>query len=305
MTQFAGGAVAYGYTQMGHIYEGEKIQPMIEMSNDGDTIIVHPGTYAENIDFMGKAITVRSENSYSEETVKSTILTKSYTAPIVKFRYGQNASKATLSGFTIEKGEAEYGAGIYIESCAPAISNCIIRNNAASSAGGGIYCATAASIRNCVIENNSARWSGGGIFFCGGEYAEISNCVFTNNTAQTSGAIHAASCARPKLKNCIVWNNSTPSVGGASDGYTIVYISYSCIQRDESAYSYRDPVIWIPGYTNLSTNESQFVDAANGNYHLKADSSCIDSGIYMESRRDMAGNFPQGTCDIGVFEFIP
>jgi hypothetical protein len=36
------------------------IQAGIDAANNGDTVLVAPGTYYENIDFMGKAITVTS-----------------------------------------------------------------------------------------------------------------------------------------------------------------------------------------------------------------------------------------------------
>ena len=39
----------------------ESIQDAINVSSNGDTIIVRPGTYVENIDFVGKAIHLRSE----------------------------------------------------------------------------------------------------------------------------------------------------------------------------------------------------------------------------------------------------
>jgi len=36
------------------------IQAAIDASNNGDTILVSPKTYYENIDFIGKTITVKS-----------------------------------------------------------------------------------------------------------------------------------------------------------------------------------------------------------------------------------------------------
>ncbi|GAH51482.1 unnamed protein product, partial [marine sediment metagenome] len=50
------------------------IQEAIEAASNGDTIIVAPGTYRENLDFLGKRITLRSQNPDDVETVESTII---------------------------------------------------------------------------------------------------------------------------------------------------------------------------------------------------------------------------------------
>ena len=43
------------------------IQAAIDAANNGDEIIVSPGTYVETIDFNGKAITVRSASGDPSE----------------------------------------------------------------------------------------------------------------------------------------------------------------------------------------------------------------------------------------------
>ena len=57
-----------------HVNPGESIQARIDDPNvlDGDTIIVYPGTYVENIYFNGKNITLRSTNPINTSVVAST-----------------------------------------------------------------------------------------------------------------------------------------------------------------------------------------------------------------------------------------
>ena len=52
------------------------IQSAIEVSSNGDIVLVHPGRYFEYIDFIGKSITVCSEfvNIQDRSIVESTII---------------------------------------------------------------------------------------------------------------------------------------------------------------------------------------------------------------------------------------
>ena len=50
------------------------IQAAIAAADDGDCITVEPGTYVENIDFLGKAITVQSTDPLDPMIVASTII---------------------------------------------------------------------------------------------------------------------------------------------------------------------------------------------------------------------------------------
>ena|SRR5882762_8467466 len=57
------------------------IQAAISAAQNGDTILVSPGTYAENIDFIGKAITVKSTNG-----AKVTIIDAHQVGPAATFK---------------------------------------------------------------------------------------------------------------------------------------------------------------------------------------------------------------------------
>jgi hypothetical protein len=71
------------------------IQAAINNCNNGDTVIVSPGTYYENINLNGKNITLRSTDPVNSNTVKNTTIDST-----VSFR-GTEDPNCTLTGFNI------------------------------------------------------------------------------------------------------------------------------------------------------------------------------------------------------------
>src|SRR5215471_2526966 len=68
------------------------IQGAINAANNGDTVLVAPGTYTENINFNGKAITVTSSVGAAQ-----TIIDGGAKAPVVVFNTGEGF-KSVLNG---------------------------------------------------------------------------------------------------------------------------------------------------------------------------------------------------------------
>ena len=93
------------------------IQAAIDVSNDGDTVLVAEGTYYENINFQGKAITVASKfiNDGDTSFISRTIIDGSqYTdwrnASTVTLKSGEDTT-SVLMGFTVTGG-ADLGSTI-------------------------------------------------------------------------------------------------------------------------------------------------------------------------------------------------
>ena len=153
------------------------IQSAIDMALDGNLVVVAPGTYVENIDFLGKAITMRSEAG-----ADGTIIDGNQAGSVVTFSSGMT-EEAVIDGFTIRNGDAYEGGGIYCSLTSPTIMNCTISGNIAESYGGGIYCYSSyPTITNCTISGNIAESYGGGIY-CDHSYPTITNCIISDNSA--------------------------------------------------------------------------------------------------------------------------
>jgi len=192
------------------------IQAGIDAAVDGDTVIVDPGTYFENIIFYGKAITVSSASGAA-----ATIIDGSNFAPVAQFFTGETSS-SVLKGFTLQHGVSMYsdGGGVFIWYCSPTIADNVIQENTACDGGGGIGVNFGSPlIKNNTILNNSQNdycgggIGGGGISVNGAGTAQIVGNTISGNTWPTAnGGGMAFNASGPVIvrDNVIAGN----SVGG-------------------------------------------------------------------------------------------
>lgn len=145
------------------------IQNAINAASVGDTVLVWPGIYFENIDYLGKSITVASLYLTTGDVtyIYSTILDGSNNGSCVAI-INCLEIYTTLCGFSIQHGSGysnlKNGGGIYIYESNITVSKCIIHYNQ-SWTGGGVYCKYSAVIfKGNIIKKNLALSKGGGIF---------------------------------------------------------------------------------------------------------------------------------------------
>ena len=106
------------------------IQQGIDASTDGDTVLVQPGTYEENINFNGHNIVLGSLFVTTGDTsfTSLTVIDGSYAFSAVRFENGENGN-AKLIGLTLLASEySGFNIGIFCENAHPTISNNIIRD---------------------------------------------------------------------------------------------------------------------------------------------------------------------------------
>jgi Right handed beta helix region len=197
------------------------IQAGINAANNGDTVLVAPGTYYENIDFEGKAITVTSSAG------AATTIIDGGAAPglaTVSFQ-SHELRNSVLSGFTIQNGgnqtaSSRGGGGVYAANTAPTILNNIITKNACNGMGdygpaliqgntisntqdpNDEYCSFAGSglvlgnslnggcatvIGNTIENNTQGVADGGGIAIFAAEGCIIESNIIRNNVSGPGG----------------------------------------------------------------------------------------------------------------------
>jgi|GEM_PF-3097431 len=164
------------------------IQAAIDAGRDGETIIVCPGTYDEQITFNSKDIILQSADPSVPAIVEATIIQGGGDNPVIHFIGGDTS---TLRGFTIQNGEK---GGIYIYDSSPTIAYNIITNNQTEFEGGGIAVKGGKPlIEHNTITNNLAKSGGGGIYLenCSGVTAITENTITYNEVIYGGGGICA------------------------------------------------------------------------------------------------------------------
>ncbi len=168
------------------------IQAGINAAAPGDTVLVADGTYTGpgnvDLDFGGKNITVQSVNG-AAKTVIDCQGSENDPHRGFYFHSGETTA-ATISGFTVENGEAapdaQYpGGGVSIINSNPTLTNCTFNGNLSNV----IYVGYSGSVAvaNCTFTNNDF----GGIQVYG--KATVANSVFISTYGDAMYVIGTAS----------------------------------------------------------------------------------------------------------------
>ncbi len=217
------------------------IQVAIQSASNGDTILVAPGTYRENIDFLGKAIIVEGASA-------DTTILQGGSAPgaVVRFTSGEGRD-SVLSNFTIQGGVPAFvpdAGGILIYRASPTIENNIIQNNTGCGIGGydssplitgnlitgttGLQeyeqyavCRDPPGDNSVPNTANPAQYlpaNGSGILLAGlpidDQQAQMIGNTIENNKAYTCpGGIWLADAGAPLIEDNIIANNYSYSEG--------------------------------------------------------------------------------------------
>jgi PKD repeat protein len=196
------------------------IQDALDVSLDGDEIVVTNGVYATGGKVVSGALTNRM-------AITNLVVLHSVNGPAVTIIRGNQVSGTTngagavrcayvagggaLIGFTLTNGATlnstgdtagRRAGGVWCDSTNVLVSNCVVTCNAGYDYGGG---ACSGSLQNCVLSRNTAQYGGGA-------YSSIlGNSTVASNTASLYGG-GVYSCT---LYGCTLGSNLAGSGGGA------------------------------------------------------------------------------------------
>jgi parallel beta-helix repeat protein len=265
------------------------IQPAIENANDGDTVVIEPGYYHENIDFKGKNLTVRSTDPNDPAVVAATVIKGRSQGPAVTFSSGEDAG-CVLAGFSVFGGSA----GIYCSGTSPTIANCRVTDNA--DAGIELRNSSSPTITECRITanwgNGIETWPKRGGRFTYYNYPTIVNCIIAGNRQHgihsaiptitnctiVANQHHGISGLMPEVTNSIIYYNSSDHDGVQIEG-NFATVTYSDIQGSWPGIGNMDadPCFVSPGYWSDAKDPNILAEPndpnamwVGGDYHLKS-----------------------------------
>ena len=196
------------------------IQACINAAISGvDECVVGPGTYSETINFLGKAIILRSSGGADVTTIDATGIGGS----VVTCASGEGQD-TILDSFTITGGTGtadpygfKYGGGMFNDHSSPTVTNCAFSGNSARAGGGGMYnnYNSSPTVSNCTFSGNTARYFGGGIYnLCSSP--TVSNCTFGGNTVTngSGGGMYNYNFSNPTVTSCTFRGNTAYYGGG-------------------------------------------------------------------------------------------
>jgi hypothetical protein len=204
------------------------IQSAIDAASSGDAIQVAPGTYVENVDFKGKAVTVESTDGPGSTILDGGQPVDPDYGSVVLFQ-GDETWDSVLRGFTLTNGTGTYheftpldydgymGGAVFCNDASPHITGNIIEENTASF-GGAIACIHSGALplleHNVILDNHGVF--GGGIACVSDADAVISNNRIEGNEAFDTGGGLYFWFASPSVNGNFITGNAVTFGGGAA-----------------------------------------------------------------------------------------
>jgi hypothetical protein len=219
--------------------EHESICTAVNLATDGDTVLVAPGFYQENILIDNKKIVLASDFllDSSAVTISETVINGSSPADpdrgSVVTISGSGSSGTMLTGFTLTGGFGTFfgdryaGGGVFVTDCPDAsITFNLVTGNSATYGGGvAAYGSSPKLGRNMIAYNLSTY--GGGIDLDDSPAQVSRNMVAENDASIAGGAVSVSNSQGAVLKDNVFYQNSAMTGGGISSEFSDAVISHN------------------------------------------------------------------------------
>jgi len=177
------------------------------------------------------------------------------------------------------------GGGVVVDDQSEVLlERCEIAENAAVTGdGGGVYCHYYAELEihdSFIFGNEAQSGNGGGVRVGGQSTADCIGCSFAENIATEGGGVYIMGSSTQTLINSILWQNAATSGNGPQIAIrgagSTLNVDFCDVDGDLG--NVYDPDWANVNWVSAIDVDPLFVDQAQGNLHLQAESECIDAG---------------------------
>lgn len=220
----------------------------------------------------------------------------------------------TGSNFRYNNGQNAVGGALSLDSCAVNIDRCKFEHNFGIN-GAGLYLIRSndweCRITNSLFANNTSGHFGGGLAISDSS-PFVSNLTVVNNHSigVNCGGIFFYQHSSPEIWNCLVYGNTNEILlekpvqiwAWTYDEYAPAF--HNCLVQFGLENISNNEVILV--YENCLDEDPLFVDPENEDFHLNANSPCINAGHTVSTEGyDLDGNWRVcgDRIDIGAYEY--
>jgi len=229
------------------------------------SIFVLPGRYSPSLSQEYFPINFRSGAMLLGESRDSCIIDGEYAGPLFALNLD---SCITIKNLSLINGR---GALIINSSSSVEVNGNLFADNRTDQMGAGIcswWCIL--NLNHNVFTRNSTigPGAGGGALCLNETVCRLENNTFYLNTSNGAGGALWAQTSNILAGNNILWRDTT------AQGQSEIYLYYV---HNMYEFRYNDIQGGFPGDGNIDVDPA-FIDPDNGNFHLMANSPCVDTG---------------------------